>query len=388
MLQNSIDQVKPANSLFLNTMAYKFFHSETYVDILHFAYLICKIKQSFFSKPTKQKELINQNIETSISLFQLGIKFYLKIQSSFFVLLNSIRVYEMSFIKTKHYAAFYSDLFDFLVKAINDETFDPELDDEPASEAEEENKHVARQKFVFKFLLALFLQHRTVICASAEMFEAESASMVSSRFTRIKQALVTKLKPLSNGKYEICIYSLLVDTYELILSYTAQFHKKPSDGTNKENAAYEKKLTQKLLQLSKAVDKEKNVFFFWILNTLIELFFSIMNIVYINKPNLHATFLSESLIECLHNFGCVCSHNLNSLHVKSSKASNQAVPASPSASPAVGSASSTSASTSSVVSAMPSQPKNALFKPLIYFISIAKQAELMLKKSNLTSDPL
>jgi hypothetical protein len=288
----------------------------------------------------------------------------LKTLSSFYILLNSIRVYEISFIKTKIYIVFYSDVFDFLIKTINDDTYDPELDGE-ALEPGQENKHVAKQQFVFRFLLALFIQHRTVVFSSAELLE--TANVLSSRFTRIKELFLTKIKPIINDKDEISIYSLVIEIYDLITSYAAQFQKRPSESTHKENAAYEKKLTQRLTQLGKAVEKEKNVFFEWILNMLMEFFFAIISQVYLNKSNLHATFMTESLIECMRFFSFVCAHNLKSLNASSTKMNSQTE---------------SSSSNSKSAGCDLQLAKNALFKPLMYFTTIGKQAELLLKTSN------
>jgi hypothetical protein len=303
----------------------------------------------------------------------------MKCLSNIYTLANSIRAFESALFKTAHYFPFYGDLLGFVIKSISDEKCKASADPTAINENPDvEDKHVAKQRYLFKILVPLFLQHRTTTNSVAQLAETSTAtSSAHTRFTLIKQAFSVKIKPLlASARDEASLFSLVLDIYDLATSYAAQFQrKKQTESGAEESAALEKRLVQRFAQLCKAVDKKDDAYFYWLFNHLLDCFFSTLNCAYLNKPAMFAVFLTESLVDSLRQICSVYAANLKKLYAVNLKMGQEATAAQTATATANGVSTTTKTPYSDLTQ------KNSLVKPLIFMHLIGKLADLVLKTS-------
>ena len=299
------------------------------------------------------------------------MKFYFKILSNFYIMLNAVRIYDVNLLKANRMFQFYIELFAFLLKSIiDDRHLDPTIDD-----AKNQQEHTNKRVFLFEFLLAVYVHHRSILYQNPDIIDASQATG-EALFTQIKQVFISQVKPLDKVKKEqINGYIMAIEVYELIVAYAQQFQRKPTAALLKENASYEKKLITKLTQLHKSLEKDLkgSVYASWLLNALLDFFFSIINQVYISHVSLHTKYMQDSLLDCLRQMSFTMGENMKRLYTYSLSYNPQPVTTANSSAPAK-----SLSSTNDVFS------KSGLYKPMAHFISIGKLIEVQLKNSKIT----
>ncbi|RNA30141.1 hypothetical protein BpHYR1_000731, partial [Brachionus plicatilis] len=281
------------------------------------------------------KELISRDVDSAIKLFQHGLKFYVKVTTNFYVLFNSIRIFESNFMRSPRFEAFYADLFEFLIKSIENKNC---LEKLKASK-----KHVDTQIFLRKFFLSLYIQYSITIKSNDLSPKKES---LSSYYDILKSSFDS-----FETKTDLIIAKEVLNLLPTISDYSDQFSKSKSLRLLKENSNYEQQLSKKFsLILDKTVEI-KNFYNFWLLGNLFDSFASsIVN--YLNNPALHAKFLQESLIESFQKIAFLYSEN--SKHVFLNQDQTE----------------------------MDTLSKSFFHKPLIFFNQVGKLIELQLKINN------
>jgi hypothetical protein len=318
--------------------------------------------------------LIVSDITTSLKLYLHGAKFYLKLLSSFYILLSSLRLYEVNLIRAKKFTEFYDDFFEFLLESI-EKRRDDEIEMDlpiPVNERQEVANTIC---FVFKFLLSVFIQYRTVCLTANELVcISQSSEMISKYkgyFDRIKKIVEKKMQFLSHkNKQELKAYTHFIELYELIQSYIKQFTttKKTSSTFSllKENASLEKKLVKSFTQFFKLTEKEKDkqqqLYYTVLLGIFFEFFFTSVTLNYINNAKIQVKFVQESLIDCFREICFMYAENTKSLHlfaqvISKDKESKEKM-------------------TSGEICS-----KTTYSKPMNYFNSISKLAENLIKQN-------
>lgn len=205
--------------------------------------------------------------------------------------------------------------------------------------------------FLRKFFLSLFLQFNTTIYTNEIQINKQNLDQYLSNL----KSCFSKFDGCRDAE-ELCLGLSIINLYTLISAYSAQFQlKKSSSSTTivhilKENSQYEKKLKSKFTQLYQ-ICLERNVFqSYWLLGNLFDLFIaSLMS--YLNNSSTHSKYLQESLVDCLQTLSCFYSENSKCLHMTLNKQDVDTL------------------------------SKSNFHKPIVFFNSVGKLIELLLKTS-------
>lgn len=255
--------------------------------------------------------------------------------TNFYVLFNSIRIFESNFIRTPRFGAFYDDLFQFLSKSINNK--------ECSEKTTISKKHTETQVFLRKFFLSLYIQYKITINSNELSSEKEC---LNSYFDIMKSSLDS-----FDTKNDLKIAKEVLNVLPIISAYSSQFSKSKSSRILKENSSYEQQLCQKFSLIFDKTVEAKKFYNFWLLGNVFDLFVSSI-VVFLSNPAIHAKFVQETLIESFEKIAFIYSENSKYIYLNQNQAD------------------------------MDSLSKSFFHKPLIFFNSVGKLIELMLKISN------
>ncbi len=102
-----------------------------------------------------------ENSNTAIELFVHGLKFYLKVLSNYFVILDSVRGFEVQLVKSERVEQLYANLFEFLKSSLDSEKCESV---KKFKTVEESSKY----GYLFKFYVSLLMQY-VMICFNAQL---------------------------------------------------------------------------------------------------------------------------------------------------------------------------------------------------------------------------
>lgn len=279
--------------------------------------------------------MINKDVESAIKLFQHGLKFYVKVTTNFYVLFNSIRIFESNFIHSSRFEAFYEDLFEFLSKSIKNK--------ECSEKMSVSKKHMETQLFLRKFFLSLYTQFNITINSYDLSIKKES---INSYYDTLKSSFDLSLDTTK----DLIIAKEILNVLPIISVYSNQFSKSKSSRLLKENSHYEQKLGEHFSSIYEKTVEIKNFYNFWLLGNIFDLFVSSI-VSYLNNPSIHAKYIQESLFESFQKIAFIYSENSKHIFLNQNQAD------------------------------MDSLSKSFFHKPLIFFNSVGKLIELQLKIS-------
>lgn len=265
------------------------------------------------------KDLIVTNPNVAMNLFIHGVKFYAKYLSNFYIVFDSIRIFEFTFIKNNQLDHFYQVMFDFLFKSITDEECCNSLSkmDPKKSSKHDINPifdHRMKQIYLFKTYISLFI-HYSAICHSNDIPKAKE--MIQDHYSRLKLCFQNRPAQLKStdlcNKQELKAEMNDIETtddvfnlIDLIAQYTNQFKKKPSSSSPsttlvhilKENSMYEKKLKSNFSCLFVRTVEINSFYQHWILNNLFDFMMCSLS-VYLNDSIVTSRYLQESLVDLI-----------------------------------------------------------------------------------------
>ncbi|CAF0715431.1 unnamed protein product [Brachionus calyciflorus] len=273
------------------------------------------------------KELINRDLDSAIKLFQHGIKFYIKVNTNFYVLFNSIRVFELNFIRTPKFEKFYDELFLFLKEPIL---------------SNECKNHIETQSFSMKFLLALFVQFRTTSFSNDIKINPKNENMyfdfLKNNFDNYNMKEIPELELGKDAVKIIC----------LIKTYSAQFSQRKTANLLQENTQYEIQLNKKFTEMNKKCIELNKFFNYWLLANLFDLFVSSLSI-FLNNLSMHPKFVTDSLVESFKSIADIYSNNSKQMFLTQNQIEIDTL------------------------------SKSLFHKPIIFYNTVAKLIELKLK---------
>lgn len=107
-----------------------------------------------------------ENASTAMELFVHGLQFYLKLLSNYFVILDSVRGFEVQLVKSNHVDQFYTNLFEFLKSSLDSEKCETSSSSSKKSKTNQEP--VSKYGYLFKFYVSLLMQY-VLICFNAQL---------------------------------------------------------------------------------------------------------------------------------------------------------------------------------------------------------------------------
>ncbi len=110
--------------------------------------------KNYFKHFALKKELISEDINAAMELFFHGLKFYLKLLSNQYVIMDSIRGFEAPFVKADLLEHFYTRMFAFLKQAL-----DKPIETKKGITSKTE---YSKYGYLFKIYVSIFLQF--VVC--------------------------------------------------------------------------------------------------------------------------------------------------------------------------------------------------------------------------------
>ena len=113
-----------------------------------------------------KKELMTENASTAMDLFLHGLQFYLKLLSNYFVILDSVRGFEVQLVKSNHVEQFYTNLFEFLKNSLDSQKCEASSSSSKKSKTSQEV--LSKYGYLFKFYVSLLMQY-VMICFNAQL---------------------------------------------------------------------------------------------------------------------------------------------------------------------------------------------------------------------------
>lgn len=260
---------------------------------------------------------------------------------------NSIRIFESNFLKSSKFELFYEDLFVFLNNYIhNSECAKKSLN---IDESEATKQHIESQIFARKFFLSLFVQFNSTIYSNDLQIRKAKKD---DYYNWLKNSF-SKFWLKENEEMEFA--HNVINLYSVISAYSAQFTSKKSSSSIvhilKENSQFEKQIKSKFAALYQQALEKNTFYFYWVLANLLDLFAaSLMN--YLNNSSIHSKYLQETLVDCLQTISFFYSENSKNLHASHAQLDIECL------------------------------SKSNFHKPFVFFNSVGKLIELLLKTSN------
>lgn len=268
-----------------------------------------------------------------MKLYIHGIKFYLKYQSNFYILLDSIRSIEASFLKVNLVEKFYTSFFDFLKSSINSTCASLSLSTNkslnmltnttctPSSKRTEliplkskTDSLLSKQIYLIKFYAALYLQYSSIslnshlkdrIMLKSELDQLESYFLNENLYASMK-----KLDP------DIRVIPRLLNACQKIFLYLNQYQKeikKSSSSSSskhqqqknveilKESLQLELKLDKTLYELYvEIIEKNDNYYQTWLFTYLFEILINGNSSIY-NDSTMNANYFQDTQIDLIIN---------------------------------------------------------------------------------------
>lgn len=106
-----------------------------------------------------------ENASTAMELFVHGLQFYLKLLSNYFVILDSVRGFEVQLVKSNRVEQFYANLFEFLKSSLDSEKCESSSSSKKGKAGQEA---VSKYGYLFKFYVSLLMQYM-MICFNAQL---------------------------------------------------------------------------------------------------------------------------------------------------------------------------------------------------------------------------
>lgn len=249
-----------------------------------------------------------------MKLYVHGIKFYLKYQSNFYILLDSIRSIEISFVKFNLVEKFYTNFFDFVQSSLSNSTSLSSMPSTPSSKRTEliplkskTDSLMSKQIYLIKFYTALYLQYVS-ICFNSHLNKEKS--MLKSELTTLQsyflnETLYGQMKKLDA---DVRLVPRVLSTFEKIFLYLCQYQKEVKSKMKQKNVEFLKENMQLELKLDKSlyelyvdiVEKSDNYYQTWLFTYLFEILVNGNSSVY-NDSTVNASFFQDSQIELLIN---------------------------------------------------------------------------------------
>ena len=211
-----------------------------------------------------------------MKLYVHGVKFYLKYYSNFFILLDSIRSIEISFVKFNMVEKLYAYFFEFIRESITAEKSDECSETKKSGTMGSQlilinNKpsedQINKNIYLVKFYSALFLQYVSIVCNS-HLTKTLLNEQVSLKLYFLDEKLNCFLKRIDP---DIVIIPKILEIFDKIMLFSNQFHKempkqskqmKKDNSRNneflKENSLIEIKLGKQLSEICDEIFEKNN----------------------------------------------------------------------------------------------------------------------------------
>jgi hypothetical protein len=223
-----------------------------------------------------------------------GVKFYLKYQSNFFVLLDSIRSFEISFVKYNLVEKLYANFFSFIRTSFQKHQI---------SNANPTTEQIMKLNYLIKLYACLYMQYVSICynhnLSNEKLTIRNDLSILQSYF--LNESLYSSMKKLDK---EIQIIPKILDQLDQILNYSNQYQKKTTKLKNtdilKENSLIEKKLEKSINEIYiEIIEKSENIYYeTWILVYLFEILITGNSTIYSDTLT-NSKFIQETQIQLL-----------------------------------------------------------------------------------------
>ena len=284
----------------------------------------------------------------AIKLFVHGVKFYIKILSNFYVIFDSIKIYETNFLKSDNFEYMYESLLEFLFESINkiEKSSSPpssaltkKTQSSGASSApgyiitkmDLDGKDPNEAKYIYlrKFYLALVFHYATVcycndLTKEKRLIDDHTSKLAVCFSKKLIDSSINMSKLDRSDLKDLESYSMQSKLFTLILKYLSQFKKKSSTSSSstlgknsivhllKENSQIELQLKNDFEKLCQCLADSKSFYQHWIVNNLFELFASLISHGLFDQSG-YSKCLQESLIECFASISLLYSETIQVL---------------------------------------------------------------------------
>jgi hypothetical protein len=258
------------------------------------------------------KDLVLSQPNVAMNLFMHGVKFYSKYFSNFYIVFDSIRIFEHSFLKNNQLEHFYQTMFDFIYTGLTDETCLNAI--ESSIDKKEPNaggNHQLKQIYLYKMYLCLFVHFASV--SYSNDLPKSTDKMVIEQYNKLKLCFINKKTEIKNQadliKQSKEFGTELRDVentgdvlmlIDLIFKHLSQFRKKTSVLSTllKENSVTEKKIMDVFTKVIHKASEIDTFYQYWTVNNLFDLITATMS-NFLTDPSTLEKYLQESLIDLL-----------------------------------------------------------------------------------------
>jgi len=217
-----------------------------------------------------------------------GVKFYLKYQSNFFVLLDSIRNFELLLIEHNRVEKFYENLFSFIKLSLKQQQ----------QQQHQNTAQMMKLNYLIKFYACLYMQYISICYNSnlnIEKLTIRNDLSILNTYL-FNKSLYTLMNELDK---EIQIVPKILDQLDQILDYLKNYQNKTTNKLNeivlKEISTTEKNLLSSIhtIYIEIIESKANSYYETWILVYLFE--------ILINKQITNSKFIQETQIKLFTN---------------------------------------------------------------------------------------
>ncbi len=206
-----------------------------------------------------------------MKLYVHGVKFYLKYHSNFYILLDSIRSIEISFVKYNMVEKLYAYFFEFIKESITIDKLNDCSEIKKNSNIGSQRKELVllnksiddqlnKKIYLIKFYSALFLQYVSIVYNSNSSKEKTLINeQVPLKSYFLNEQFYSSLKRVDP---DIAIIPKILEVFDQIIAFSNQFHKEiPKQSRQikkdnirnsellKENSVIEIRLEKKLCEI-------------------------------------------------------------------------------------------------------------------------------------------
>ncbi len=174
-----------------------------------------------------------------MKLYVHGVKFYLKYHSNFYILLDSIRSIEISFVKYNMVEKLYAYFFEFIKESITIDKLNDCSEIKKNSNIGSQRKELIllnksiddqlnKKIYLIKFYSALFLQYVSIVYNSNSSKEKTLINeQVPLKSYFLNEQFYSSLKRVDP---DIAIIPKILEVFDQIIAFSNQFHKEIMDG--------------------------------------------------------------------------------------------------------------------------------------------------------------
>lgn len=285
-----------------------------------------------------KKDLINEDPDTAMKLYVHGVKFYLKYHSNFYILLDSIRSIEISFVKYNMVEKLYAYFFEFIKESITIDKLNDCSEIKKNSNIGSQRKELIllnksiddqlnKKIYLIKFYSALFLQYVSIVYNSNSSKEKTLINeQVPLKSYFLNEQFYSSLKRVDP---DIAIIPKILEVFDQIIAFSNQFHKEiPKQSRQikkdnirnsellKENSVIEIRLEKKLCEICDEIleKRSSSLYQVWILNYLFEILITGNSAIF-NDPTLNSNFIQNTQLELLINTSILHAKTLKKLFI-------------------------------------------------------------------------